>query len=136
MTERDVIEKNLEIYNSGIDSGISKSPYRLSNKELDDLENKLNQIAEERGTKYVLVEWGQPFGGPISGSKYHPCAEIQTLLDNYKTYNTRGICPKAGLVVDINWIDEQRERLRKLEEQPIREFDLAEYWKFVRSVQF
>jgi hypothetical protein len=135
MNEIDVYRKNELYFDSGIDADIDKSPYDMNKKELKLLERRLIQLSEEKGEPYVFVEWGQPFGGPISGHKYHPKEDIEKLVAAYEQHNLRGICPKAGFIVDSAWISNYRVLLEEVKNEKPREFDFEKYLKFAENFQ-
>ena len=107
MDEIDAYQKNQRVFLRGIDTSLQKNPYRMNADELNALECELNKAGALLGGIAVLVEWGQPFGGPVSAVKYHLAAEIIDLVDTYEKSGLKGICPKAGLVISYDWIDKQ-----------------------------
>ena len=133
---KETYQENHKIFESGIDSRVEKSPYDFTNDELDALEQEINRQSQQLGKETVLVEWGQPFGGPLRARKYHSQSVIQGLIDLYSKDDMRGICPKAGAVFDISWIYEQRKRKKRLSSESIPEFDVDKYLEFVQNTRF
>ncbi len=107
----------------------------MSPEELCALEQGLKDASARLGGIAVLVEWGQPFGGPVSEVKYHLKEDIADLLQLYRQHNLNGICPKAGLVVDCDWIGEQRKRIERVRQcTPV--FDFKAYLDFATHTKF
>jgi hypothetical protein len=136
MNEADVYSENQRIFDSGIDSGIKKSPYQLTRDELDHLEKELQSYSGRFGEPAVLVAWGQPYFTLEPERRYHPSSEIKGLHTLYEKYNMKGICPKAKASFDLNWISEQRKRLEHISSRPPESIDLEEHVRSLQNTQF
>ena len=136
MNEAEVYSENQRIFDSGIDSGIKKSPYQLTKEELDCLETELQSYSKRFGEPAVLVAWGQPYFTLEPERRYHPLSKIEGLHSLYEQFNLKGICPKAKASFDLGWLDDQRKRLEHLPAHQPEILDLEAHVKSFQNTQF
>ena len=136
MDERHVYAENEKLFASGIDSGMTKSPYRFTSNELNSLEKGLHTYSEQFGEPAVLVSWGQPFFALDPDRRYHPKSDIKRLQDLYNIFDLKGICPKAKASFDLKWVSEQKKRLERIPIQSPERIDLESHIKSLQDVRF
>lgn len=136
MNEKQVYLENERVFASGIVLGLTKSPYEFTSEELDSFERSLRAYSKQFGEAATLVSWGQPFFVLQPDRRYHPVSEIQLLRDLYIRYNIKGVCPKANASFDLEWVSNQRERLKRISLQSPEAIDLEEHIRSLQGLQF